>query len=413
MIISDLELELRDGLAHLYDPGFQPSGKLCVLFGCGGPDESMTIQTKIVRGIESLKPGSDVPLSSRTIRYYEILHRRFVLRLTLEETALHLHMSVSSTWREQRAAIHFLTTEIWRQNHAEDEPVSTREQDAGKPETAHNLGPAGDEPSEWLLQTKRELASLQSLAPDVISDISKLVQQICELEAPLAAKYGVRLEIGQIKPDLEAAVHPSVLRQILIVVIGMFLRHMSGGKIVLFARLEDGIVLITLAGSIDPGVDNFKQLLLGELVLPDDSSVEIIQDGKQVFVWVKLRSVIERLNVLALDDNQDMIRFFQRASEGTSYRIIPFDWESNLFEVVLKNRPDIIILDVMLPGTDGWELLMKIRANPATRPIPVIVCSVVKGEELALSLGAARFITKPIRPQDFVQALDQVLAQTP
>jgi CheY-like chemotaxis protein len=412
MIISDLELELRDGLAHLYDPGFQPSGKLCELFGCGQVDESMTIQAKIVKGIESLKPGQDVPPASRTVRYYEILHKRFVLRLTLDETALRLHMSVSSTWREQRAAIHFLTTELWRQNHTQDETGSSREQEANKPETS-SPEQAGREPSEWLLQSKRELASLQSLAPDVISDVGKLVQQVCELENPLAARRGVSLEIGQIKPDLEAAVHPNVLRQILIIAIGIFLRNMTGGKIALFARLEDGVVLITLAGSIDQEFEAFRQSLLSELVLPDDSSVEIVQDGRQVFVWVKLRSVIDPLNVLALDDNQDMIRFFQRASEGTSYRIIPFDWEGNLFEVVIKNRPDIIILDVMLPGTDGWELLMQIRANPTTRPIPVIVCSVVKGEELALSLGAALFITKPIRPQDFVRALDQVLAQTP
>lgn len=373
----------------------------------------MTIQTKIVKGIESLKPGKDVPPSSRTIRYYEILHKRFVLRLTLVETALHLHMGASSTWREQRSAIHFLTTELWRQNHAEDEHVSTRAEDAGKPETARSPGPAGDESSEWLLQTKRELESLQSLEPDVISNIGMLVQQVCELENPLAAKRGVRLEIGQIKPDLEAAVNPIVLRQIIIILIGIYLRNMSGGKITLFARLEDGIVLITLAGSIDPGFEDFKKSVESELLLPDDSTIEIIQDGKQVFVWVKLRSVIDRLNVLAVDDNQDMIRFFQRASEGTSYHIIPFDWESNLFEVVLKNRPDIIILDIMLPSTDGWELLMQIRANPNTRLIPVIVCSVVKGEELALSLGATRFITKPISPQDFVQALDQVLDQTP
>jgi len=67
----------------------------------------------------------------------------------------------------------------------------------------------------------------------------------------------------------------------------------------------------------------------------------------------------------------------------------------------------------MLPGQDGWDLLMRLHANQVTRYIPVVICSVVKEEELAYALGAAKFLSKPILPQDFIQALDQVLAQVP
>ena len=416
MIVSDLELVLRDGLAHLYDPGFQPSEKLCELFGCEGSDIAMIAQTKIVRGIEALKPGEDVPPSSRTARLYEILHSRFVLRLTLEETAMRLHMSLSSTWREQRSAIHFLASEFWRQHQRvlqEEEPSGPRE---GEPQAANPAPSQIDsqkQQSDWQSQTKRELAALQSHAPDVISNVGKLVQQVCELETSLAAKRDVRLEIGQIKPDLEAALHPNVLRQILITAIGEFLKHMSGGKISLFARLEDGGILVTLAASITSGEIHFKEALLSNLPLPEDTSAEIHQDGTSVFVWVRLPSVIDRLNVLVLDDNLDMIHFYQRSTEGTNYRIVAFEWGDGLTEAIQRVKPDLIILDVMLPSIDGWDLLMQIHADPSTRQIPVIVCSVVKGEELALSLGAALYLSKPVPPQDFIKALDSVLAQTP
>lgn len=397
MIVSDLELVLRDSLAHLYDPGFQPSNKLCELFGCSGSDAAMSVRTKIVEGIQHLKPGPDVPPASRTVRMHEILHKRFVLRLTLEETALSLHMSLSSTWREQRAAIHFLAAELWRQ-HQNETPIPASE--------------AAKSQSEWHLQTKRELASLQTLAPNVTSDVGKLVEQVCKLETPLAEKRNVQFEIGQIKPNLETAVHPNVLRQILIIAIGEFLKNMIGGKISFFARLEDR-VLITLTGSITSESETFKQALMSDLPLPDGASVDIHQEGKQIFVWIKLPPVIDHLNVLVIDDNLDMIHFYQRSTEGTNYRILPIEWETSLIEAIQRKKPDIIILDVMLPYVDGWDLLMQIHADPAMRPIPVIICSVVKGEELALSLGAARFISKPIHPQDFVRTLDQVLAQTP
>jgi len=61
-----------------------------------------------------------------------------------------------------------------------------------------------------------------------------------------------------------------------------------------------------------------------------------------------------------------------------------------------------------LPDIDGWELLTNLREHPATRSLPVIVCSVVREEELALALGAARYVPKPVRRQEFIQALDQV-----
>ena len=59
----------------------------------------------------------------------------------------------------------------------------------------------------------------------------------------------------------------------------------------------------------------------------------------------------------------------------------------------------------MLPGIDGWELLGRIRSDPALREIPVIVCTVLPQEELAMALGAAAFVRKPINRQEFLAVL--------
>ena len=64
-------------------------------------------------------------------------------------------------------------------------------------------------------------------------------------------------------------------------------------------------------------------------------------------------------------------------------------------------RPDLILLDVMMPGMDGYEVLERLRANPATRDIPVIFITAMNStqeEERGLSVGAVDYITKPIRP---------------
>jgi len=140
--------------------------------------------------------------------------------------------------------------------------------------------------------------------------------------------------------------------------------------------------------------------------------VEAHVDGDRAFLWVGLPSV-GKITVLVVDDNPDMARFYRRSAEKTSYHIVHTAGGQNLFETIAATAPAVIVLDVMLPDIDGWELLTRLHQDPATRPIPVIVCSVVREEELALSLGAAHYLPKPVRSREFIQALDRVLAQAP
>jgi len=67
----------------------------------------------------------------------------------------------------------------------------------------------------------------------------------------------------------------------------------------------------------------------------------------------------------------------------------------------LQPHPDLILLDVMMPEMDGYEVLQRLRANPTTQYIPVIFITAldsVEDEERGLALGAADYIAKPIRP---------------
>ena len=70
-----------------------------------------------------------------------------------------------------------------------------------------------------------------------------------------------------------------------------------------------------------------------------------------------------------------------------------------------RAQPQAIILDVMMPDMDGWEVLQLLRADAQTHDIPVIMCSVWEEPELALSLGATDFLKKPITQKDLLAAL--------
>jgi hypothetical protein len=76
---------------------------------------------------------------------------------------------------------------------------------------------------------------------------------------------------------------------------------------------------------------------------------------------------------------------------------------------VAETQPDVITLDVMMPNMDGWQVLRALAQNPATAKIPVVVCSVLREPEVALSLGARAYLKKPIDPLMLVETLARLL----
>ncbi|HEY5902745.1 MAG TPA: response regulator, partial [Anaerolineales bacterium] len=62
-------------------------------------------------------------------------------------------------------------------------------------------------------------------------------------------------------------------------------------------------------------------------------------------------------------------------------------------------------LDIMMPGIDGWQVLAALKHAPATRNIPVFICSIIEEQERGLSLGAEGYLVKPVLEEDLLRAL--------
>ena len=207
-------------------------------------------------------------------------------------------------------------------------------------------------------------------------------------------------------------VHSSILRQTLLTAISNVTPHISSPEITLHASLEDGQVKITLTGTLEGNVLPAESDLTVDIIMPPEATISIHQRGERIFLQILLPMVGECI-VLVIEDNPDMVYFYRRSTTGTRYRIIQGPATEQIFDFIDAIKPDAIILDVMLPEIDGWQLLTHLNEGVNRREIPVIVCSVVKEENLALALGAAAFLSKPIHPHQLVAALDQALLQAP
>jgi len=396
---SDLfEKHLRTALAHLYDPSYQPPQSLWTALDCDPRQEVGTLQTVLIEAIESLHPPPDTPPTARIKRIYDLLSYRYVQDLTQEEAAERLGITPRHLRREQREAVHVLAQHLWRRIHRETSPADGF--------------PAGDEmPSpEYRLQLRQEVASLEKMAPGSVADVGETIRSVVQLGSTLTAKHNVELEAALVDPGLAAAIHPSALRQVLIMAIGNLTQCMSSGQISLWAERRDSRVRITVTGR--PAItgqmlgDDFMQ----EILAIQGGTVELDIEGDQASFCVELPPA-DTVTVLVVDDNLDLIHFYRRYTTGTRYQIAHVAEAQQVFEAVKEHTPDIVVLDVMLPDSDGWELLTHLRKHPATQSIPIIVCSVIREEELALALGATLYVPKPVRRQQFVQALGQALNQ--
>ncbi len=325
-----------------------------------------------------------------------------MLQLTQEETAERLHVSRSTVQRSQREAVHTLARRLW-QISKKKTPTTT------DPLPATDSGGLISQDLAWEQQFKRELRALRA-SSDHVADVADVINNILELGSVLTSGHNVSLQVGSVQHGVVAAVPPELLQQIIITSLRQLIRDSEPGPITLFARYENGKARITMTSRIGNAdtidTDDFRR----GLVRAGDVSVETHLADNRLFLWLELPTS-EGTKVLVIDDNPDMVTFYARATEGTRYHILHTASGENLFDIIEETTPDIIILDVMLPGIDGWRLLMRLHETPRTRAIPVIICSVVREPELARDLGAALYLPKPVRPRALIQALDQAASR--
>jgi len=131
------------------------------------------------------------------------------------------------------------------------------------------------------------------------------------------------------------------------------------------------------------------------------------QRANLVFTIPNRRSAV----LLVIDDNEGLIEMFARYLAGQNLQLIGAADGREGLRLAEESAPDVIVLDLMMPHQDGWEILQRLQNQKSTRHIPVIVCSVLDDPELAYSLGAAEFLAKPVSRAQLLRALDSVTSR--
>lgn len=116
--------------------------------------------------------------------------------------------------------------------------------------------------------------------------------------------------------------------------------------------------------------------------------------------------------VLVVDDDRQVVRLVQSYLEQAGYQVLTAYDGTRALQLIRSERPDLVVLDLMLPGQDGWEVTRSVRGNSALPSLPIIMLTArVEDTEriVGLELGADDYITKPFNPLEVVARVRAVL----
>ena len=119
--------------------------------------------------------------------------------------------------------------------------------------------------------------------------------------------------------------------------------------------------------------------------------------------------------ILVVDDEIYIVHILDFSLGIEGYEVMTaLDGEAALAKVA-QDKPDLIVLDIMMPKLDGYETCKALKSNPATKDIPVILLS-AKGrnvdQKVGFEVGADDYITKPFSPRKLVERINAILGQT-
>lgn len=311
------------------------------------------------------------PSSATGARLHQALQLRYVEGCTMPEVARELALSERQAHRCIRQGELEVAALLWAR-HRQAAAEATRSRD------------------ESLDREVQRLALAPAAAP-----LAEALDQAITTLAPLLKAEGARVEVAG-TAGLMARADLSGLRQCLTALLSYAAQSCDSVSVSAAQEGAEVALDIRCAGRARAQPGALAPLLATASALAEAIGAQLLAqdaDGRPRF---RLRMpAADVRTVLVIDDNEGLVDLFERYLAAGNLRVTGARNAEDGVRLALAG-PAVIVLDILMPGTDGWTLLARLKAEPDTAGVPVIVCSVFNDPHLAYTLGAAAFLPKPV-----------------
>ena len=415
---------VHDAYAHLYDPVHLRGHPLAKLLVPGGsPLSPDALRHALLDAMEELRPPGDVPRHSVSWRRYRYLVLRYREGAGHEQIARELLISTRQARRDHLEAIGEVGAVLRERFRLQASTSSEPAADSSAGSIARSL--LGDRGDDGLAESIRNGGDREEAI-----DLVEAIAGAAEIAGRLAASLGGRIESSIPERLAQARIDRTVLRQVLIGVLSYAIEREPGIPLVIKVdELSDTVKLTLVPAHVTGTVVHRKSshetgreldaeavALLSvarQLALSVGVDIRLAPPGAPLKIIEVIIPVARPTTILVIDDNADVPRLFERFLAGTSYRIVHAKTWQHAIQLIEEIHPDVITLDVMMPSLDGWDILHRLRSHPDGRDVPVLVCSILPEKAIALAMGAAGFLAKPVTRQALLDAVNHCRAAVP
>jgi CheY-like chemotaxis protein len=344
------------------------------------------LRREILTIIEEISPGPGVGFRAPHARVYGLLHLRFVEGMTVQEAAHDLGISTRQAYRDLRRGEESVAAVLW----------------------SRRSSPQSSTPgARQLSSLQAEMDGLES-HPHAI-DLCSVLHYVEQAVVQLARQRSVSVDVRMPADPVIVYTEPAFAQQALISIISRAIQQMNAGDLDIELAADQDRAAITLRYTPTPDVADAP--VIGHAVAHVIEQLEWVVEqevgatGQRVFT---IQIATHGPTVLVIDDNAGLVDLLRRYLSNHACHVVATTTGEQGLQMSQEVLPDAIVLDVMMPQIDGWEVLQTLRNRPQTKDIPVIICSVFNDPELAYSLGASLVVPKPVRRDDILAALREL-----
>ena len=387
-IPEDYLKHVKEILNHLYDYPYLQNHNWARPFldeGLSMSQAGQQLRRRFIDAIESLNPDRVMFFREPETRLYSLLYFYYVEGFSISELMDDLSLSRRQIYRDLKRGQLTIAKLLYTQN--EMSAITTEVELSMSDVTS----------------IEQEFSQLQYNFHPV--DMCQLVRDAISSVRPLCQQKNIDFQLSIPSRSIPFSTDKAIAEQILVSILSQIIAHLAPATIELSIDETKDATAITLAYPITSSQE-IEFSTLSQLIRQLDWSVQYsTQDDRQI---VSIMLQASTGTIMVIDDNQALLQLLQRYLSNHRCQVLTVPNGEKGWKLLQTTIPDALIMDVMMPELDGWELLQRIRSNPVTQDIPVIVCTVFNNSELAYALGATYFLHKPVDQGMISHALKRV-----
>jgi len=381
---------VKDALTNMFDYAALEAHPLIDAGIKSPPDfkgsRSDYLKSVLLECINSLKPDDiDFDFYSIEWRSYVILSQRFIENVSSLELAKTLLLGERQIRRSQKKAIRAVALILWDRFNAQKDTDSNETETNGF-----------------------------AISWEIIN-LNQIIQSIIGLFQTNFEREEIQVLFVPSQESLTVNSDRIILRQVLIQIFNLLIQKTNCRQIHInlnqerdavslqFYIPDDSFEMDSFLDSLT-SQDNMTRQWLHELNIQLEGRVS--SSGFHLIVRFIDQ---EKKLILVVDDQEPALKMYERYLSKTNYKVFGLSKATKVLYTALELKPALILLDIMMPNLDGWEVLQSLRLNEKTKHIPIIVCSAWGEADLAKSLGADYFLKKPIIQKELLEILQITL----